>query len=134
MSLKVNFPKFLMLLFFLLLFNIAVISLGDNAQSRVTVVNRTTHYLHVFVDDEPYLYLSPNKSITHTADAKPTMLVNVIYSPGQGVTGSATKTINLYYESASSDCVCDEEGHDECVYSPQVGGSEKWEVKAEDLQ
>jgi hypothetical protein len=135
MCLRVTLPKFLIVLFCLLLVNIAVISVGDDAKSYLTVVNKTTHYLHVIVDEKPYLYVSPDKSITHTTEAKPSMLVKVFYSPGQGISGSAIQTIDVYYRSASTDCICNEEQqHDECVYNPPAGGSERWEVTPEDLQ
>jgi len=133
MSFKVTFQKFLIVLFFLLLLNIVVISVGDDAKSSLTVVNKTEHYLHVVVDEAPYLYVSPNKSITHTTEAKPTMVVDVFYSPGQEISGSARDTIDVYYRSASSDCICNEGQQDECVYNPAIGGSERWEVTPEVL-
>lgn len=133
MSLKVTFPKFFLLLLFLLFLNIVVVSLGNDAKSTLTVVNKTNHYLHVIVDNEPYLYVSPEKSITHTTEAKPTLMVNVFYSPGQGITGSAVDTIEVYYREASTSCSCNEEGTDECVYNPAAGGSARWEVTPEDL-
>ena len=133
MSLKVSFPKFLMLLLFLLLLNIVVISVGDDTKSSLTVVNKTEYYLHVIVDETPYLYVSPNKSITHTTGVKQSMIVDVLYSPGQAISGSARDTIDVYYQPASSDCFCNDDQHTECVYNPAVGGSTRWEVKPEDL-
>ena len=133
MSLKVTFLKFLMVLIFLLLLNIVVISVGDDAKSNLTVVNKTEHYLHVVVDGAPYLYVSPDKSIRHTTKAKPTMFVEVFYSPGQGMSGSARDTIDVYYRSASTDCVCNDNQSDECVYNPAEGGSARWEVTPQDL-
>ena len=134
MSFKLTFPKFIFVVIFFLILNIITISLGDS-ESSLTVVNKTEHYLHIYIDGENYLYVSPERSATHAMKAKPSVEVVVLYSPGQGITGSVTKTIDVPYTDASSSCSCDEEtGHSSCSYDPPSGGSKRWEVYPEDLQ
>lgn len=130
---RIRIVKILLFCLCLLLINIATVLLGDE-ESRLTVVNKTEHYLHIFIDEQPYLYIAPDRSVTHSAGAKASMSVSVVYAPGQGIDGSRTETVTLPYRSASEYCDCsDEDAFGDCVVTPSSGGSSRWEVTPADL-
>ena len=121
-----HFLRIIYILIFLLFINVVTIMLGDD-ESKLTVVNSTAFYLHLFVDGTEYLYVAPTQSITHATDPKPDMIVTALYAPGQGLKGSITDTVDVPYQSAFSGCSC-EEGQSDCSYTPPAGGSTRWEV------
>jgi len=84
-----------------------VISVEDT-DVTVTIHNRTRHYLHVLINNQPYLYVAPGGSAL-TETGLSTVFVEVFYSPGQGVSGGATKeltsvTTTTYSSKRSHDC------------------------------
>ena len=73
--------QFYLLLGFIFFLSPLSISFGDN-KAKMTVKNKTAHFLHVYVDGAPYLYLAPNRSITREA-AVTTFEVTAFYAPGR---------------------------------------------------
>ena len=134
MSIKNIFPKILLLLIFFLILNIVTISLGDG-KSSLTVVNKTEHFLHIIIENEPYLYISPEQSATHSTEAKSTMTISAFYSPGQAITGALLDTVDVPYTAASTGCTCSEDDNSfgDCTYNPPVGGAARREIKAGEL-
>lgn len=123
---KIVFSKVFILSQLLLIFNVITLSIGDE-ESTVTVVNKTSYYLHIIIDGTPFLYVQPDKSITKSSEPVSTMLVNAFYSPGQGIKGSVTLSTDIPYRGALHGCNCTE-GYPECSYTPPVGGSAKLEI------
>lgn len=113
---------------FLLLFNIITVSFSDE-ETRLTVVNKTSYYLHVIIDGISFLYVEPERSVTKSSEPKPSMEVVAFYSPGQGISGSIAENINVPYNDADYGCNCTtESGYEGCSYSPPTGGSTRFEV------
>jgi hypothetical protein len=124
--------------------NITTTSLGDES-SRLTVLNKTGDYLHIYIEGTTYPYVAPGRSVTHSASAQETFYVEAFYSPGQGQTSAFIEsTFTLPYTPAISyttgdNCSCedpnssvsctDDEG---VVNNPAQGGSDHWEI-TEDL-
>jgi len=80
----------------------------ENSEVTVTIHNRTRHYLHVLINNQPYLYVAPGGSAL-TETGLTTVFVEVFYSPGQGISGGATKeltsvTTTTYSSNRSRDC------------------------------
>jgi hypothetical protein len=102
-SMKANAAAVFIILILLFPFTV---SFGD-AKAVVTVQNRTPYYLHVIMNDKPYLYVRPFGEARQESGH---VLVHVFYSPGQGISGSASKTIDAVrvvggsYESTGFGC------------------------------
>jgi hypothetical protein len=126
-----HFKKVIIVLTILLTINIITVTFGSD-KSKITVFNRTDYYLHFFIDGTQYLFIAPERSVTHETDAKPTIIVTAFYAPGQGVKGSITDTVSVPYRSAVTGCSC-EEGNivGECSYTPPAGGSANHEITAD---
>jgi hypothetical protein len=102
---------------------------GDVA--RLTVVNRTSHYVNVIVDGDPFLYVPPGAGAIFEKEGYSTVVAKVFYSPGQGVSGGAERTFYIApYEPASTGC---EWSNLECTSTPSSGGARSWEVTADTL-
>ena len=109
-------------------------SIGSE-ESSLTVANHTQHYLHIFIEGEAFPYVAPEHSVSHLSEPKPSVLVTVLYAPGQGISGSAVDTVEVPYRGATEACSC--EGDDQwgdCVYTPASGGSTRLEIWPEDLE
>jgi hypothetical protein len=113
---------------------------GDES-SRLTVLNKTGAYIHLYIEGAVYPYVAPDRSVTHTASARETFYVEVFYSPGQGASRAIVdSTFTLPYAPPTTyttgyDCSCEDPNssvscsEDEGVYnSPAQGGSAHWEV------
>ena len=124
----------LILLALLIVVNVVtVIASGD--ESSLTVANLTEHYVHIFIENEPFLYIAPEHSVTYSCGARPTLTVASTYAPGQGVSGSAADTIEIPYVGSREGCSC--EGSDswgDCIYEPAQGGSARIELVPDDFQ
>lgn len=68
-----------------------VISFDENSVS-ITIVNRTRYYLHILIDKDPHLYVAPGGSV-HSETRMQSAFVEVLYSPGQGISGRAEKEL-----------------------------------------
>ncbi len=84
-----------------------VVSVEDGTVT-VTIHNRTRHYLHVLINNQPYMYVAPGGSAL-TETGLTTVFVEVFYSPGQGISGGATReltsvTTTTYSSNRSRDC------------------------------
>jgi hypothetical protein len=124
----------------LILLNIVTTSLGDES-SRLTVINRTGAYLHVYIEGVMYAYVAPERSVTHSASARETFYVEAFYSPGQNISYEVIdSTFTLPYTPASTyttgdNCSCEDPNssvscsEDEgVVTNPAQGGSASWEI------
>jgi hypothetical protein len=134
MAARISMRGTFLLLLSLLVVNVISVTLAGD-ESTVTVSNRTEHYLHVFVDTEQFLYVAPDRSVTYTTPAKPSVLVTVLYAPGQGVQGSVVDTVAVPYSSAHEACNCSEDDvWGDCVVTPAAGGAARIEIWPEDLE
>jgi hypothetical protein len=97
----------------------------------MTVINQTDYYLHVIIGEESFLYVSPNRAVAYTpSESYATIVVEIFYSPGQDISGNASKTFVLE-PSEFAGCTCNSSGGcDEIVTPPS---NEVWEVIPEDL-
>jgi hypothetical protein len=68
------------------------LSFGDGGAS-VTVTNRTEYYLHITVNNKSYLYVAPGGVVAENLEMFSDVVVDVFYSPGQGIVGSGSKTL-----------------------------------------
>jgi hypothetical protein len=125
-----RFKKIATLIVILVSINIITVTLGSD-KSKLTVYNRTDYYLHFFIDGTEYLFIPPERGVTHEMDIKPTVIVTAFYAPGQGVKGSVTDTVGVPYQSALTGCSCEGNSLGECAYTPPVGGSASHEIEAE---
>jgi hypothetical protein len=122
-----------LLLVTLLLVNVATVAVGED-DSQLTVANLTGHFVHIFIEGQDFLYVAPDRSVTYAASARPDMLVEVVYSPGQGVRGSLVDTVPVPYRGSTTACSCqDDDSYGECIYEPPSGGSARFEVFADDM-
>jgi hypothetical protein len=118
----------------LLVINCVTIALGSE-DSSVTVANKTDHYLHIMIDSEQFLYVAPDRAVTYTTDAKPSMLVESFYAPGQGISGSSLDTVDVPFRGAREGCTCtDDQSWGDCVYNPPTGGTARLEIFPQDLE
>jgi hypothetical protein len=120
--------------------NVTTVSIGDET-SRLTVINKTGAYLHVFIEGTAYPYVAPNRSVTHSASARETFYAEAFYSPGQNRPfDTVDSTFTLPYTPAATyatgdECSCEDPNssvscsEDEgVVTSPAQGGSDTWEI------
>ena len=143
MKSKRNMLVFCMFLVTVINLNITTTSLGDES-SRLTVINKTGAYLHVFIEGAAYPYVAPDRSVTHSASARETFFVEVFYSPGQsGTAAIIDSTFTLAYTPSSTyttadNCSCEDPNssiscsEDEgLVTKPAQGSSASWEITAD---
>ena len=108
------------------------ISVGSEEVS-FSVVNETRYYLHVIMNDIPYLYVPAKGSVMYRSDGPTHVMIQVFYSPGQGVSGSATKSVNLSVVGRGSSCHEDSKGGCHCASEPVYGESLVWHVLPDSL-
>ena len=114
----------------LLLALVVDVTVGGDV-GRLTVINGTDHYVHVIVDGEPFLYVSPGAGAIFEKEGYSTVIAKVFYSPGQGVSGHAERNFVISpYEPSSTGC---DWTTLECSTSPSTGGARSWEVTADTL-
>ncbi len=109
------------------------ISFSEEDKSQLTVINRTPLFLHVIIDGNPYLYISPERGVTHESNAKPTFSVTVLYSPGQSATGRISRTVRVPYSSGDWGCTYGSGGCD-CTSTGPEAGSAIWEITADTMR
>jgi hypothetical protein len=133
-ALKVLFSRWKFILLIMVLMFPLKLSIG-NSNSKLTVMNKTEQYLHIFIEGAPYLYISPNRSVTAESGGFVTFTVTAFYSPGQNIKGSITRDITVEPLSpGSAGCDYDRGEGCDCTTTPAVGGSEIWEITADSLQ
>jgi len=132
MTLKNRVPKIILIVLILFFVNMLTVLVGDNVSS-VTVVNKTEFRIDVLTEGKMYTGIEPTYAVVHTTDPKPSLEVTAQYTPGQGITGSVTKTVEMPYRGRNETCECDENDTPECVTYPEEGGSAKWEVLPADF-
>ena len=103
-------------------------------QVDVTVLNHTQQYLHVVINNEPFLYVAPG-GVVQTQSGL-TAFVEVFYSPGQSISGSGQKELtSTVTEGVIQSTSCSDERND-CENSTGSTRSESplsWTVIASDL-
>jgi hypothetical protein len=103
---------------------------GDIA--RLTIANQTDHFLHIIVDGEPFLYVSPGAGATFEKEGYSTVIAKAFYAPGQGVSGKAERSFVIApYEPASTGC---DWANLECENTTATGGPRMWEVTPDSLR
>lgn len=139
-----NWLVFIAFLVTAVVLNITTTSFGDSA-SRLTIINKTGVYLHVYIEGTVYPYVAPDRSVTHSASARETFYVEAFYSPGQGKTSAIVDSMFALpytpastYSTGGGECSCedpnsswscsDDEG---VVNNPAQGGSAHWEITAD---
>lgn len=126
-------PRFLLrtAIAVLLLALVVNITVGGDI-ARLTIANQTDHFLHVIVDGEPFLYVSPGAGATFEREGYSTVIAKVFYAPGQGVSGTAERTFAIApYEPASTGC---DWANLECENTAASGGPRLWEVTPDTLR
>ena len=115
----------------LLLLLVAVdISIGADI-ARLTVINETEHYVHIIVDGDPFLYVSPGSGATFEKEGYSTVVAKVFYAPGQGIEGSVERSFVIApYEPESTGC---DWVTFECETTTASGGPRSWTVTADSL-
>jgi hypothetical protein len=78
-----------------------VVSYEDGGVT-VTISNGTSHYLHVLIDNQSYVYVAPGAS-AQTETGRFTVYVEAYYSPGQGVSGRAVRELSSVSTSTHTD-------------------------------
>lgn len=95
--------------------------LGATPPQFYYIVNDTSYYLHVKADERMYYFLAPGDELEIEDDGD--LRARVFYSPGQPVTGYATRDLRGYDDEATD---CDES---RTVPADAV----TWVVEADDL-
>lgn len=90
------------------------VSIGSDGVS-VRLVNQTRYYLHIIIDNQPFLYIAPGGSASHQSSDL-SAGVKVFYSPGQGVSGSMDRVVSSpMVEKSTADCKSDCNKTNSCV-------------------
>lgn len=102
------------------------VSLGNGVETSFTLLNKTPHFVHALVGRESHLYLPPGGSISVEVNAPASLSVTAVYSPGQSVRGSATRSFDflLVTETTYSDktgCSNTPSGGSTCVSDAESG-------------
>jgi hypothetical protein len=119
-----------------------VVSYEDDDVS-VTVTNLTGHYLHILIDTRTFLYVGPGGRAQIETPAY-TAFVEVFYSPGQGISGRATRELtsvtNTTYSGGSNRSCSNRNDKQGCDYSDVTSAEASrtrtpmsWTVYPEDL-
>lgn len=128
---KISFP-----LVFLMIIIPITISYGlDSASLRV--INSTDYFLHVIIDGNPYLYISPQGSVSYNAEGKTSFHVQAYYSPGQEISGTADSTLDITINPPKTGCrdTSDSRGGGcECTTTPGSISDAEWDITDQDLQ
>ena len=130
------FSRYYLLLMFIILLLPLTITFSDE-NVTLTVNNNTGFYLHIIIDGEPYLYVKTGNNIIYESDKYVQLDIKAIYSPGQGVSGSADTMIAIKpYEEKSTGCSDNRSsgGGCDCSTTPASGGSKTWNVDADQMQ
>ena len=129
------FPRWWYVLLFVFLILPLTITFGED-EAKMTVVNKTGHFLHVIMNGDAFLYVAPERSVTYAAESGSDlhMLVDVFYSPGQEVSEETQRSFVVRpAQRASSGCDWDSDGGWDCSSSPAIGGLMVWEVTHDTL-
>lgn len=118
----------------LVLFTIIVILLPytvsfGNEDASMTVVNGTTHYIHAIMNNKPFLYIAPNRSAKLVTEGPASVVVEVFYSPGQGISGRATDSFLIGRSTKESTC-----NSNTCETINVPEGPVSWEITPDILQ
>jgi hypothetical protein len=73
-------------------FSSAYVVSFEDGEVPVTISNGTRHYLHMLINNQPYLYVAPGGSAS-LGVMWSTVHVEVLYSPGQGISGRAVRDL-----------------------------------------
>ena len=133
--LKFIFSRYKFLALLLILLAPLTISYSDETVT-LTVNNQTDHYLHVIIDNDPYLYIKPGHNLVYESDKYVELDIKAFYSPGQGISGSVDTVIAIKpYTASSTGCEDNSSsgGGCECSTTPASGGSKSWSVSETDL-
>jgi len=138
-ALKAYPLKFYLLVAFLFFIIPLNISLGED-QATLTVINKTEHFMHMYVNGAPHLYVAPLHKV-RVASGSLTFTVTAFYAPGQGVSGAIDRTFEAAYSpppTTSSGCWNESEGSNAgCTCSEATGpaqyGDVVWEVTADTM-
>ena len=102
--------KFSLPYLFLILFSLMfTVGISVDYDAKWSISNNTDYYIHVIVNNEPYLYVRSHGSILVETESQ-IVEVKAFYAPGQLISGSVTRK----YTAASSD----ERGCEGCPVAP----------------
>jgi hypothetical protein len=81
-----------------------------------TLVNKTPYFLHAVINNKPSVYIPPGCVVNYDANGLGNVIVEVRYSPGQAVNGSALRTFEIIYHTTGSSSqdiasACNEQGN-----------------------
>jgi hypothetical protein len=112
-----------------------------NTGTTFTLTNRTRYYLHAKVNNESFVYIAPGGSATLEVTAPTSVFAIVHYSPGQGVKGTAERTVDITEtvtsSGAASTCTSNSQEGSTChTTEPSTTSSAspgRWDVLPTDL-
>ena len=112
----------------LLIFVPYTVTFGDE-EGTLTVYNQTLHFIHILMNNDPYLYVGPGRSTSFTTDQQTTVYVQAFYAPGQGVEGSAQSSFIIGGTVYKGDC---SSGKSTCATDPAFA-SASWTITTDTL-
>lgn len=131
---RIFFPKWYYLILFLVVILPPTVSYGGD-DARLTVMNSTDHYLHIIIDGNSNLYISPGRRVMHETEGPADFVVNVFYSPGQRIAGSRTRIIRVSpFKRDEIGCWLGGDNAFGCSVNPASSGAALWEVTPDSLQ
>ncbi|NUO78803.1 hypothetical protein HUU05_01900 [candidate division KSB1 bacterium] len=84
------------------------VSYSDDILVPVTVTNRTSHYLHLTLNDKSFTYVSPGTTVQTEVETSG-VTIRAVYAPGQGRSGAfheTHSTTRTEYRSPGSSYSC----------------------------
>jgi len=126
----------------LIVLNVITVLLGETI-SRLTVVNKTSNFLHITIGDQIYPYVAPEGYAVFETRATPSLKVHVVFSPGQAMGDKMIDTtVTIPYTPPATTtegyaCNCRDDDFDCSTVNqsttPGQGGSKVWEIKPTDF-
>jgi len=111
------------------------IAISDET-ANLTVTNLTSHVVTIVVADKTYPAVAAGAGVTYASRDSATVVVEVSYAPGQGVTGSARRSFHLAHSQpatgygSSTYIACAYNGG---ITSPAIRDPVLWNVTADTL-
>ena len=105
------------------------VAIGKDTPS-LTVRNLTPHVVTIVVADKTYSAVASGAEVAYASNDSATVVVNVSYAPGQGVSGSARRSFYLAHSGSVTYVACYFDGG---ITSPAPGPPVLWSVTADTL-
>jgi hypothetical protein len=112
----------------LLIFVPYTVTFGDE-EGTLTIYNHTLYFIHVIMNNDPFLYVGPGRSASFSVDQQTTVYVQAFYAPAQGIEGSAQRTFTIGGTVYKTDC---SSGTNTCATDPAFA-SASWDITPDTL-